>query len=397
MNMKKILALLLALIMALSLCACGSQEPQIVDNDTQKDGQQMLGQEGVTVEVNRAETHMDAVEASNSGNWEALFVPYEYEGRNLSSADIDVTPTAEELEAMKKEPMYGKTIMRYITDGCSSGINMADYLGYYADAGLATEVVKGTSYTEALGTGQAHIAIGHIATMLVPITNGVDLTFVGGAHLACKSLYVLADSPYKTTEDLKGTKISVPNGIGKSDYNITSLMLDDDGINPQTDVTLTPVSADASVAAMQNGEISAVLLTDTYAYNMVKDGTLRCISSMLDSDYSEVSICCAIAMNGEFVRENPVITKKLVQCIHKAHAYMRENPEEATKILLEQGWNGGDYEMNSMINDSLQFGLSDEFAGANLREIVERYIRLGLINSMDNADEVMELAWNPVL
>lgn len=69
------------------------------------------------------------------------------------------------------------------------------------------------------------MAVGHIATMLVPITNSVDITFVGGAHIGCKSLYALADSEYNTTEDLKGTQISVPNGIGASDYNITSLII----------------------------------------------------------------------------------------------------------------------------------------------------------------------------
>ena len=52
--------------------------------------------------------------------------------------------------------------------------------------------------------------------------------------------------------------------------------------------------------------------------------------------------------------------------------------------------------MNVMINDSQQFGLSAEFAGAELREIVERYIRLGLITNMDNVDEIMDLAWMPV-
>ena len=394
--MKRLIAMLLALVMVLSLAACGkAQEDQLVDNDSQRDGQIMLGQEGLEVEVNEAEEHLDSAEACNSGNWEAMFVPVEVEGRANNMLDVDLTPTAEELEAMKAEPAYGKAVMRYQTDGCSSPLNMADYLGYYAEAGLTTEVVKGNSYTEALGTNHAQVAIGHIATMLVPITNGVDLTCVGGIHIACKSLYVLADSPYKTTEDLKGTNIAVPNGIGASDYNITSLMLDDDGINPQTDVTLVQVSADASVSAMENGEISAVLLTDTYAYGMVKDGKLRCISSMLDSDYSEVSVCCAIAMNRTFVQENPVHAKKITQAIQKAGAYMRANPEDATDILLEQGWNAGDREMNIMINKSLQYGMTAENAGANLREIVERYIRLGLISSMDNADEVMELAWIP--
>ncbi len=102
--------------------------------------------------------------------------------------------------------------------------------------------------------------------MLVPSTNGVDLTFVGGAHIGCKSLYVLADSEYNTTADLKGTSISVPNGIGASDYNITSLLLDADGINPQTDVNLMQVSTDACVASMENGEISAALLSDTFTH-----------------------------------------------------------------------------------------------------------------------------------
>ena len=130
---------------------------------------------------------------------------------------------------------------------------------------LAVMVTHDVDAAIYMGTRQATVAVGHIATMLVPVTNGVDLTFVGGAHIGCKTLYVLADSQYKTTEDLKGTQISVPNGIGASDYNITCLLLDADGIDPQKDVTLTQVSSDACVAAMERGEISAALLSDTFA------------------------------------------------------------------------------------------------------------------------------------
>ena len=132
--------------------------------------------------------------------------------------------------------------------------------------------------------------------MLVPITNSVDITFVGGAHIGCKSLYALADSEYNTTEDLKGTQISVPNGIGASDYNITSLLLDADGIDPLKDVTLTQVSSDACIAAMERGEISAALLSDTFAYAMMKEGKLKCVRSLQDEDFAKDS-CCVIAMN----------------------------------------------------------------------------------------------------
>ena len=82
--------------------------------------------------------------------------------------------------------------------------------------------------------------------------------------------------------------------------------------------------------------------------------------------------------------------------LQKAHSWMRENPGDATTLLLDRGWNGGDYDMNVMINNSLQFGLAEDFAGNSLRNVVEKYVRLGLITSMDDADEIMELAWMPV-
>lgn len=405
MNSKKLVAMGLALILALSLCACAANEPagttegettaSTVIADSNNDGQIEVGTVE-DVEVNEASEHLDAAEASASGNWEALFVPIEIEGRAIDMANFDLTPTAEELEAMKKEPAYGRPIHYFMSDGCTSGPTMADHLGYYEEAGLTAEGVKGSSDVEALGTDQVDVATGMMAKMLVPITNGVDITFVGGAHIGCKSLYVLADSDYNTTADLKGQKISAPNGIGKSDYNITALLLDADGIDYSKDVELVQVSADACVTAMENGEIASALLSDTFAYSMVKDGKLKCIRSQLDSDFANRT-CCVMAMNGTFVKENPTIAKKVAQAVQKAHSWMRDNSEEATKVLMDMGWNGGNYEMNIMINNSLQFGLSDEFTGETLKDFIGRYIRLGLITSMDNADEVLKLAWTPIL
>lgn len=407
MKFKRSLALIPVAALALSLCACGDSAEQSGSPAPSGSAAQSpspsasinvtIGQdEDVEVNKDNATVHLNSYEASTSGKWEAMFVPVEMDGRAIDMANFNLTPTEEELEAMKNEPAYGQKILYYMSDGCTSGPTVANHLGYYAEAGLESEGVKGSSYTEALGTGQATVAVGHIATMLVPITNGVDLTFVGGAHIGCKSIYVLGDSDYNSTADLKGTTVSVPNGIGKSDYNITCLLLDADGIDPQEDLTLTPVSADACVAAMERGEISGALLSDTFAYGMVKDGKLKCIRSLLDEDFADEN-CCVIAMNRTFVQENPVISKKVVQAVQKAHSYMRENPEEATNMLLEQGWNGGDYEMNVMLNNSLQFGLAQDFTQNTLADIVGRYIRLGLITSMDDIDEVMELAWTPVL
>ena len=397
MKTRKLLALLLAFAMTTSIVACGGKDDgQSIAGDTNNDGQIDMGTEE-NVEVNKTDKHLDSYEASTSGKWEAMFTPIDMKGRAIDMKDFDLTPTADEKAAMEKEPAYGQPVQYWMSDGCTSGPTIADKLGYYAEAGLTAEGSKGgDTYTIALGTNKNHVAVGHIATMLVPCTNDVDLTFVGGAHIGCKSIYVLADSNYNTTADLKGTSISVPNGIGASDYNITSLLLDADGINPQTDVELMQVSTDACVAAMQNGEISAALLSDTFAYNMVKDGTLKCIRSLLDEDFADNN-CCVIAMSGVYVRENPVHAKKIVQAVQKAHSYMRENPTEATQMLIDLNMNSADFEMNVMLNNSLQFGLGEAFTEATLRETVENYVRLGLITSMSDVDAIMAKAWTPVL
>ena len=59
--------------------------------------------------------------------------------------------------------------------------------------------------------------------------------------------------------------------------------------------------------------------------------------------------------------------------------------------------NSGDLEMNTMLNNSLQFGLDEDFTSTSLRTVVEKYIRLGLITATDDVDAVMEKVWTPVL
>lgn len=385
-QLKKALCAILATMLMLTATGC---QQATTEDTTSANNTQSAAEQTAESETTSEESKSDSKTAEETAEESS---PIE---RNSPYVDEPITLTAEEQEAMKKEPAYGKTIRYWLSDGCTSGPVVADKLGYYAEAGLTAEGVKGTSYTEALGTGSAEVAVGHIATMLVPCTNGVDLTFVGGAHIGCKSLYVLADSEYQSTSDMVGTKIAVPNGIGASDYNITSLLLDADGINPQQDVELIQVETSACVAAMESGEISGALLSDTFAYHMVEEGKLRCVRSLTwDEDFQQEP-CCIIAMNATYVKENPIHAKVITACVKRAHNWMRSNPEEATQLLIDEGLNSEDFDMNVELNQSLYFGLSDDFTEAGLKDIASDYIRLGLITATDDLDTVMEKAWNP--
>lgn len=316
-----------------------------------------------------------------------------------TTAAVTAEAGSDEEEAWKAEPAYGQKLYYWIGDSCTSACGVAESQGLFKEAGLDVEGFKGESDIEAVGTGQCHIAIGHIAKAAVPITNGVDVTFVGGAHLlkGCKAMYVLADSGIETYDDLVGKKISVPNGIGASDYNITSRLLLESGINPLKDVTLTPVEKEACVAAMQNGEIDAALLGESFGYQFVNEGVLKKIDSKDGNSRDE--LCCIIMMNKTFMEENPITSAKLASCVKKALKWMGENPEECTDLLMELGLNGEDRDQNLILNTDMEFGLlnySEDFVTEQMRGIVEDYIEVGLITATDNVDEVLTKLWNPI-
>ena len=369
-NLRKLICVLLASAMMLSMAACGGEQTSTEANTT-------------TPTETEAETE-DTTSAETT--------------ETADDSDRPEGVSAEDWEAMKQEPAFG-TELTYIYNGgnCVSAKYMADVLGYYEEYGINAKIVQGDSTYMAVGTGQAMWGIDHIATMLVPITNDVNYTFVAGAHVGCKTIFVLNDSDIQTVEDLKGKTVAIHDGLGNSDHNIVARLLDEYGVDPNNDIELLNVETSATIAAMENGEVDASIFSDIWAYDMVQDGTLRPIISLTTDPAFQDEPCCVMAMNATFVKENPTIAKKVVQCVQKAHQWMRENPEEASQVLIDEGMNSGDLEMNTMLNNSLQFGLDEDFTSTSLRTVVEKYIRLGLITATDDVDAVMEKVWTPVL
>lgn len=89
MRTKRTLAAMLALSVGMSMTACGGKqaeatkatEKEQLAGDLNNDGQIEMGQDGVEVEVNVSDVHMNASEAFAAGKWEALFTPVDIPGQ----------------------------------------------------------------------------------------------------------------------------------------------------------------------------------------------------------------------------------------------------------------------------------------------------------------------------
>lgn len=186
--------------------------------------------------------------------------------------------------------MYGQPIKIGYNGGfCTAAPSMAGLLGFYEEEGLEIEVISGSRLEDAIGTNQVQITTGHIASFLVPTINGINMVFTTGAHTGCKSLYVLADNGYNSTEDLIGHTIGVPNGIGDSDHNIGLRFLNRDNIDVE-DVDFRPVEQSAVILAMQNDEVQAAVLSDQFAEKFVEDGTIKVIRSLTYDEMTEETL-----------------------------------------------------------------------------------------------------------
>lgn len=317
-------------------------------------------------------------------------------GKKITKEVMEMTEEEEEA-AWKEEPAYGTTIkVGYNGGGCLGGFGIALANGFYEKEGLEVEIVSMTSATDALGTGQVDVAGDHIATLLVPTVNGVNMTFTTASQTGCKSLYVLADSDIKSTTDLVGKTIAVPDGIGMSDQNITMRYLSKDGIDPQKDVNYKVVTNDAIVQALQNGEVQAGNLSDQFAAPFVEDGTLRYIRSITwDEDFSKEP-CCVHAINSDFLEQNPITSKKLTRAFREACLWIEDNKEEATDILLENNWASGDRDLVLRMMESWNFGITDEDCENALKDVLNDYKSFELLE-FDNTQETLDQVWAPLL
>jgi len=241
-----------------------------------------------------------------------------------------------EEELWKLEPMYGKTIKIGYNGGfCTSAPGIAYVLGYFEDEGVDVEITSVNQAIDAIGTNQVQVTTGHIAAMLVPTINGVNMIFTSGAHTGCKSLYVLADGDINSTHDLIGKTIGVPDGIGSSDHNIGLRFLNHDDIDIDK-VNFKPVESSAVILAMESGEIQGAVLSDQFAEKFVEEGKIKYIRSLTYDEDFQTEACCVHALNGDFVRENPITAKKVTRAIKRAARWMekirRKLPNYCLKI-----------------------------------------------------------------
>lgn len=294
------------------------------------------------------------------------------------------------------EPRYNDTIkLGYSGDLCLGAPNIANLNGYFKSRDIDVEFVNTKQSKDALGTGKLDGLVGEFAGMIVPTTKGLDIVFSSASHTGCKSLYVLNDSDIQKTNELEGKNLAITNGIGNSNHNTALRFFNHDGVDPDK-VTYKQVDNAAVIQAMESGEIDSAVLDDQFAKQFVDQGKIRAIRSMTHDEDFGSEVCCVLAFNGTFAKENPQIANKVASAIQEANDFMEHNAKEATQMLYDNNLASGDFDAGLELVESYDYSVKNELAESTLESIFTDYKEIGLIEDQRSVDELMKQYWLPM-
>ena len=197
-----------------------------------------------------------------------------------------------------------------------------------------------------LAAGETDIVMGFAPSYIVQLDAGDPVVVLAGVHAGCYELF--GTDRVRAIRDLKGRRVAVPE-LGSTHHLFLSIMLAYVGLDPRKEiqwVTRPPVEAKQMLA---NGEIDAYMgfPPDPQELRAKKIGHVV-MNSAVDRPWSQY-FCCMVAGNREFVRKNPVATKRAIRAILKADQVCALEPDRIGRLLVDNGYTKSyDYALQAM-------------------------------------------------
>ena len=191
-----------------------------------------------------------------------------------------------------------------------------------------------TAMSTAIGRGDVDFSLEFAAQLIPAIETAVPVTVLAGVHVGCFELF--AHEGIRSIRDLKGRKVGT-QAWGLAPHVLVTSMAANVGLDPKDiDWVLTP-----SVDPMQlfvEGKIDAFLGTppEPQELRARKIGHVV-VNSAVDRPWSQY-FCCMLAGNRDFVRKNPIATKRALRAILKAADICATDPAGAARRMVDGGF-----------------------------------------------------------
>jgi NitT/TauT family transport system substrate-binding protein len=234
---------------------------------------------------------------------------------------------------------------------------------------------------EALLSGQVDIGLSFGPKDVLAIEAGAPIVILAGSHIGCVELF--GSNRVKSTRELKGKNVARYKGIG-DDHVFISMFVAHVGLDPQKDINwvLMPPDSWEAMRLLAEGKIDAYFVgpPDSLEMRAKKIGHIL-VNTTTDKPWSHY-FCCMVASSKEFVRKNPVATKRALRAILKAADVCALEPERVVRSMLDKGRSPRYYDSALQSLKEIPYSKWREFdAEDSMRFYALRMHDIGLIKS----------------
>jgi NitT/TauT family transport system substrate-binding protein len=186
-----------------------------------------------------------------------------------------------------------------------------------------------------VAAGRADFTQWDVGGMLPLMDAAAPALVLAGVHAGCQELF--ANDQVRTVRDLKGKRIAV-SAMGNGDHIFISTILAYVGIDPTKEVTWIPASKlTGSMKLFTTGEADAFIAFAPEPQDLRRQKIGHAIVNLVEDKPWSQYFCCIVAGNREFVRANPIATKRVIRAILKGADICANEPERAARYVVDKG------------------------------------------------------------
>ena len=205
------------------------------------------------------------------------------------------------------------------------------------------------------------------------------LKVLSGIHVGCFELR--ASDDIHGVKDLQGKRVGI-TAIGGAEHLLVSVVASYVGLDPVTDIAWVTNPEVSQSELFAKGEVDAFIGFPPNPSQPCARTLGHALVNMAKDPPWANYFCCMAAANADFVRSNPVATKRALRALLKATDICHNEPERAARRLAERGFSS---ECARMTLADVRYGLWRDYDPEDsVRFFTLRLHEAGMIKATPN-------------
>ena len=206
--------------------------------------------------------------------------------------------------------------------------------------------IPDTRTTASVASGGIDLSMAFVAPFLLQVDAGLPVVLLAGVHVGC--FEVFGNPGIRAIRDLKGKRVGIP-ALGSAHHLFLSSMAAYVGLDPRKDINWVIHNTVDSAELLAGGKLEALIAFPPVPQELRAKRIGHVIAnSSVDRPWSQY-FCCTVAARKEFVKRNPVATKRAVRAILKATDVCALEPERVARTIVDRGFTKSyDYALATM-------------------------------------------------